>query len=317
MFSLPTEKLLEKQQRQMFLRRLIRRVFIDDWLIKVFALIITFALWFGVTGLNSPIKTRLNSVTLKPRISSELEITNSPVTEVDLVVSGDKRKIEPIRSESLVVSFDLTDATAGEQVVNLTPENVSVELPTGVKLEEIRPNKIAIKLENVIEREVSVKPEIEGNPANGYEIYSLSVVPPKVRVRGPESFVKSLEFISTDQVNIEDRTADVVSRQVALNIVNPKVTLLDAVVDVIVNIGEKRIERLFVVPVQEVENRTVAIVLYGGQSLINNMHRDNLQARVVQNEAGEEIIHLTLPSVVQGKLEIRRPRSDKLIVAYN
>lgn len=307
MFSFPTEKFLEKEQRQIFLRRIVRRVFYDDGLIKLFALLITFALWFGVTGLRSPITTRLNSVSLKPRVSSELEITNSPVTEVDLVITGDKRKIDQLNSENLIVSFDLTDAKAGEQVIELTPENVNVELPTGVKLEEIQPNKIAVKLENVLEREVAVRPEIEGNVAEGYEIYSVVALPQKVRVRGPESFVKSLDFVSTEEISVENQKADFNVQQISLNLVNPKVTVLDAVVNVVFKIGERRIERLFILPAQsETNGKTATVVLYGAQSLLNNLRQDNLQVQMLKNEAGVESLQLNLPAEIQGQVEIRK-----------
>jgi uncharacterized membrane protein YdfJ with MMPL/SSD domain len=53
MFSFTTDDILEKEQRQIFLRRAVRRVFYDDWLIKLFALLITLALWLGVTGLRA------------------------------------------------------------------------------------------------------------------------------------------------------------------------------------------------------------------------------------------------------------------------
>lgn len=307
MFSFPTEKILEKEQRQIFLRRLVRRVFYDDGLIKLFALLITFALWFGVTGLRAPITTRLNNVTLKPRVSSELEITNSPVTEIDLVITGDKRKIDQLNSENLIVSFDLTDARAGEQVVELTPENVNVELPTGIRLEEIQPNKIALKLENVLEREVVVRPEIEGSVAEGYEIYSAVALPQKVRVRGPESFVKSLDFVSTEAISVENQNADFNVQQVSLNLVNPKVTVLDAVVNVVFKIGERRIERLFILPAQsETNGKTATVVLYGAQSLLNNLRQDNLQVQMLKNEAGDESLQLNLPAEIQGQVEIRK-----------
>lgn len=307
MFSFPTEKIFEKDQRQIFLRRLVRRVFYDDWIIKVFALLITLALWFGVTGLRAPITTRLNNVTLKSRVSNELEITNSPLTEVDLVITGDKRRIDQINSENLVVSFDLTDATAGVQEILLTPENVNVELPTGVKLEEIQPNKIAVKLENVLEREIPVKPEIEGNVAEGFEIYSAVSLPPKVRVRGPESFVKSLDFVSTEEINVENQQSDFNVQQVALNVVNPKITLLDAVVDVVFRIGERRIERLFIVPVEsETEGKTATVVLYGARSLLNNLRQDVLKVQLLKTESGSESLQLVLPGEIQGQVEIRR-----------
>lgn len=307
MFSFPTEKIFEKEQRQILLRRLIRRVFYDDWLIKVFALLITLALWFGVTGLRAPVAARLNNVTLKPNVSIDMEITNSPVTEVNLVVIGDKRKVEPINAENLIVSFDLTDAKAGEQVIQLTPENVNVELPTGVKLEEIQPNKIAVRLENVMERDVPVKPEIEGNVAEGYEIYSAFSLPPKVRVRGPESFVKSLDFVSTEEINVENQQSDFNVQQVALNVVNPKITLLDAVVDVVFKIGERRIERLFIVPVEgETEGKTATVVLYGARSLLNNLRREILKVQMLETESGNESLQLVLPAEIQGQVEIRK-----------
>lgn len=307
MFSFPTEKLLEKEQRQIFLRRLVRRVFYDDGLIKLFALLITLALWLGVTGLRAPITTRLNSVSLKPRVSSNLEITNSPATEVDLIITGDKRKIDQINSENLIVSFDLTEAQAGEQVIQLTPENVNVELPTGVKLEEIQPNKIAVKLETVQEREVAVRPDIEGSVADGFEIYSAVALPQKVRVRGPESFVKSLDFVSTEKINVENQQADFNVQQVPLNVVNPKITLLDAVIDVVFKIGERRIEKLFIVPVQsETEGKTATVVLYGARSLLNNLRKENLKVQILKNEVDEDSLQLNLPAGIQGQVEIRK-----------
>lgn len=307
MFSFHTENIFEKEQRQAFLRRLIRRVFYDDWLIKVFALLITLALWFGVTGLRAPITTRLNNVTLKSRVSNDLEITNTPVSEVDLVVTGDKRKIDQINSENLVVSFDLTDAQAGEQLVQLTPENVNVELPTGVRLEELQPNKIAVKLENVLEREVPVKPELEGSVAEGYEIYSVVPLPQRVRVRGPQSFVRSLDSVSTEEISVENQQADFNIQQVALEVVNPKITLLDAVVDVVIKIGERRIERLFIVPVEsESGGKSATVVLYGARSLLNNLRQENLSVQMLRNESGSESLQLVLPAEIQGQVEIRK-----------
>lgn len=307
MFSFTTEDILEKEHRQIFLRRLFRRVFIDDWLIKLFALLITLALWFGVTGLRAPITTRLANVSLKPRVSSNLEITNSPVTEVDLVITGDKRRIEQIYSDNLIVSIDLTDAGAGEQVIQLTPENVNLELPTGVKLEEIQPNRIAVRLENVLERDVVVRPEIEGSVAEGFEIYSVVSLPQKVRIRGPESFVKSLDFVSTDKINVENQQADFNVQQIPLNVVNPKVTLLDTVVDVILKIGEQRIEKLFIVPVQsETEGKNATVILYGARSVLNNLRKDILQVQLSKNEAGEESLQLIMPAEIQGQVEIRK-----------
>ncbi len=307
MFSFPTENFFQKEERQIFVRRLFHRVFLEDWLIKATALFITLALWLGVTGLRAPITTRLNNVGLKLRVSNDMEITNSPVQEVDLVITGDKRKIDQIKQNDLVVSLDLVDVQTGDRIVQVTPENVNVELPTGVRLEEVQPNKIAVKLEKVEEREITVKAETEGNLDENFEIYSITVVPTKVRIRAPESYIKTLDFVSTEKINVENRREDFTARQVALNVVNPKATLLDATVDVSFKIGEKRVERLFSVPVKtESGTKTATVALYGGRSILEAVKAENLQVEILKNDAGENSPQIILPVEIQGQVEVRK-----------
>lgn len=307
MFSLPTEKNFQKEERQSFISRIFRRIFLEDWLIKLIALFITLGLWLGVTGLRAPITTRLNNVNLKLRVSNEIEITNSPVQEVDLVITGDKRKIDQIKQSDLMVSLDLADAQAGDRTVQISPDNVNIELPTGVRLDEIQPNKIAVKLEKVAEREIEVKAETEGNPAENFEIYGETVSPKKVRVRGPESYIKSLDFLSTEKINVENLQEDFTAKQVALNVVNPKATLLDTAVDVTFKIGEKRIERLFSIPFKsENANKTATVILYGGRSILESIKPENLQVEIIKNDAGEDAPQVILPTEILEKVEIRK-----------
>ena len=305
--NLSPEHFFQKEQRQISIRRLLQRLFLDDWVIKALALAITFALWLGVTGLRTPTRERLRNIALTMRVSNEMEITNSPVQEVDIVVMGDKRKIDQIKREDLVVSLDLVEAQPGDRTVQITPENVSVELPTGVRLEEIQPNKIAVKLEVVEEREIPVKADTEGSIADGFEIYSQTVLPGKVKVRGPSSFIKSLESISTETINLENRQADFAAQQVGLNLVNPKITLIDTVVDVLFKIGEKRIERLFILPIKTNDKKgTATVVLYGVRSVLDALRPENLQVEVVNTESGEKSLRLLVPADIQGKVEIRK-----------
>lgn len=301
------ENFFQKDEQKTFFRRLFRKLFLDDWLMKLIALVITLALWFGVTGLREPITTRFNNLTLQPRLSNNFEITNSPVTEVALVITGDRRKIDLIKPENLIVSIDLTDVQTGEQIIQLTPDTVNIELPTGVKVVEVQPNKIAVKIEAVEEREIPVRAETEGNLAEGFEIYSTTVLPQKIRVRAPSSFIKSLEFVSTEKINIDNRQADFTVQQISLNIVNPKITKLDTTVDVAFRIGEKRIERLFLVPTQtDSEEKKATVILYGARSVLGNLTLENLKVELVKNDAGENSLRLMLPADIQDKVEIRK-----------
>lgn len=305
-----TEKFFRKDQRKQFFSRLFRKIFLEDWVMKLVALVITLALWFGVTGLREPITIRQNGITLQPRLSNDLEITNSPITEVSLVLTGDRRKIDLIKSENLIVSIDLTDVPPGPHDILLTPETVNIELPSGIKIDEIQPNKISVTLETVEEREIPVLVETEGSVAEGFEIYGKpTVIPEKVRVRGPSSFVKSLEFVSTEKIKIENRQADFTAQQVPINVVAPKVTKLDAMVDVSFRVGEKRIERLFLVPVETEEGtKRVKVILYGARSIMEGVTSENLRVEFVKNEAGANVPRVTLSPELVGKVEIREPK---------
>ncbi len=302
------EKFFQKGEWQFSLRHLFRRIFLEDWLIKVIALFITVALWLGVTGLRAPTTERLRDVTLKPRVSDTIEATDISVQEVDLLVTGDKRKIDQIKEENLIVVLDLTDVQAGDRTIQITSENVNVELPTGVRLEEVQPNKIAVKLETVTEREIAVKVEIEGTVPENFEVYSKTVAPQKVRVRGPENFIKSLDSVPTEKVNLKNRQEDFTAQRIPLNIADSKVTVLDTnVVDVAFRIGEKRIERLFTVSVQTTtEKKTATVILYGGRSVLESLKAENLRVEIVKNEAGETSLNLVLPPELQDKFEIRK-----------
>src|SRR3982751_1063972 len=89
-------------------KHLVRKVFLEDWALKVIALVITLGLWFGVTGLSTPTTKRL-TIPLSLNVSSNAMITNTPQDEVDIEISGDKRKVEQLNRTELTAYIDLTD----------------------------------------------------------------------------------------------------------------------------------------------------------------------------------------------------------------
>jgi YbbR domain-containing protein len=288
-----------------FVKQILRKVFLEDWLIKLVALFVTLSLWLGVTGLSTPTTTRLTGIPLTLRFPSNTEITNSPPNDVDIVITGDKRRIDQINRNDLVISVDLANAQPGDLVIQLTPDNVNLALPTGVKLDEIYPNRITVRLEVVEEKEVSVVIETEGELPDGLEIYEQSVVPELVRVRGPASFIKALTSVSTERIQLSERREDFVARQVPLNLANPKAVVVEAVVDVLFKIGERRMERVLLVPIGDETGRRAKVVLFGPRSLVIGLRPDDLTVEIIRNETGEVGPKLTLPNEIIGRVEVK------------
>lgn len=301
------EKIFEREQQRAFWSRWLRKIFLDDWMMKVIALLITFGLWLGITGLRTPTSTTIRNIPLEMRVGNDLEVTSLPVKEVDIKITGDKGKLNQLSRESLLVSLDLTEVQPGERVVSITPANVNVELPAGIKLDGITPSIIPIKLEKVIERDVPVKAQTEGVLAEGYEIYGTIISPPTVRVNGPESFIRPLDSVSTEKVNVEGRQADFTAQQVSLNIVSPNVRPVDTtVVDVTFRIGERRIEKTFIVIARtETGERRVPVTLYGARSVVENLRSEDIKVEFVRSETGETATSVTLPPGILGQVEVR------------
>jgi hypothetical protein len=304
------EKPRPGESRRPFVRLVFKRIFVDDWMLKLTALVITFALWFGVTGLSTPTTKRL-TVPLVPSIATNVEIINNPRETVDIVVSGDRRRVDQISSSDLVATLDLRDVAPGDWVISLSPETVSVSLPQGVKLLEVQPNGIPINLETVEEKNVDVKVVLSGNPAPGYEVYSASVLPAKIGVRGPASFVKTLESVDTDPIDIEGRARDFTARQVPVGVSNPKASVLNTVVDVIFRIGEKRVERSFSIPlsgspvaIAGLDGRTAHFTLYGPRTPI--MAAEPGDFRIEPSATDEGQPRLVLPPALENVAEVRK-----------
>lgn len=297
------ERSNHREPRKLFFKHIVRKIFFEDWALKLIALVITFGLWLGVTGLSTPTTKRI-TVPLVPSISNNIEITNTPIEAVDIVISGDKRRIGQINPADLSASLDLTDVAPGDRVVSLTPENVYVALPQGIRLDEVQPSRIVIKLEAVEEREIEVRAQTTGEPAAGYEVYNTSVLPPKIRVRGPAGFIRTLDFVETGTIDISGRKEDLTARQVPVSVANPKAAVLNTVVDVYFRIGERRVERRYSIAVPGSPTRTASFTIFGPRSLLSQTRPDAFKLVDIDPDQGDEP-RLILPPELQDRVEVR------------
>ncbi|MEJ7623531.1 MAG: CdaR family protein [Pyrinomonadaceae bacterium] len=299
-----TDKMTPEASRQVLVRHLLRKVFLEDWALKLFALVITLALWVGVTGLSSPTTSRL-TVPLNLNISSNAQITNEPQGEVTILISGDKRRIEQINRSELTASIDLTDMPAGDRIVSLTPDVIYVPLPQGVKVIEVETRRIAVKLETVEEKELEVKVETKGAAAAGYEVYSVNVVPSRISVRGPASIVRMLEYVQTERIDLAGKKEDFSGRQIPVISPNPQAAVLNTFVDVFFRIGEKRVERMFSVGITGESTRTATFILYGARSVLSRARTDQFTVELTKDEFGTDSPRVILPADWPKSIEIR------------
>lgn len=294
------------EPHKLFLKHILRKIFLEDWAMKLVALVITFGLWVGVTVISRGKQTSDRfTVGLNLRPADNAAVTNAPVQEVEIRVRGLDEKIEKIQRKDLEVYVDLSELPSGENVITLSPDNVSVPLPEGVKLIDLQPSRIAVTIETIKENEIAVKAVTVGTPENGFEVYGEpTALPQKVSVRGPASLVNAIDQLLTDKIPLDGRREDFTARQIPVSAANNKVTIFNTVVDVFVRIGEIRVERPISVPIPGQPGKTATATLYGPKTIVTKLKPTEIKFEIIKNESGSETVKFDLPP----EIEVRNPK---------
>ncbi len=291
-----------------FARHILRKIFLEDWGLKLLALAITLALWLGVTGLSTPMR-RSMTVPLNTIISNDAIVTNTLRQDIEVVLSGDKRRFEQLNSGDISATLYLTDLPPGSWVMSLTPDTISLNnLPQGITLDEVRPGNMAVKLDSVAEKDVVVRVDTIGATAPGFEVYSTTVTPPRIRVRGPANLMTLVDYVQTDKIDLTGKREGFSVRQITVNSPNPNAAVLSTVVDVFVEIGERRIERSFSVPVSGEPGKFANFTIFAPRTLVQEAKVDDFKVEVFLDDGGELKPRLILPESLDAVSEVRSLR---------
>jgi YbbR domain-containing protein len=294
--------------------KFVRKVFVEDWSLKLLSLAIALMLWLVVTSQNEPVTTHV-SVQLNFVRPQSLDIGNDPPRTVDVTLTGSRSKLDNLSALDMVATIDITDQKAGERVWRLA-DKAQISLPQGVKVDSFLPGAITVRLEQIIERQLPVVPKVEGSPAEGYEVYSATPEPGAVTVRGPESRVNALDKAPTEAIRLTGLKDSFNTAEIVIDISDPKVDLVDSHVKVHVELGERRVEKSFVdVPITtqsgiKVEPRLATVSLLGPPRLLEELKKEDI--KLVIDSGGSEP-RLELPSALQGKVILKSIKPSKFI----
>jgi len=298
------------------LEKVVRKVFVEDWNLKLLSLGITLVLWLLVTGQNQPVTAHVN-VQLNFIRPQSLEISNDPPKTVDVMLTGSRSKLDNLSSLDLVATVDITDQRGGERVLRLA-DKAQIVLPQGVRIDGFQPSAIAVRLEPIIQRELVVEAKVEGKPVDGYEVYAIRPSKSTIPVRGPESHVNQLQKAQTETIWLNGHKETFVAPNVAIDVSDPKIDLLDPILNVEIVIGEKRVEKNFTdVPVTttqgtSVQPATASVTVLGSASALEKLRAEDLKVVI---DTATQTPTLQLPQVFQGTVTLKSLQPSKFLTA--
>ena len=294
------------------LDKLLRRLFIEDWSLKLLSLAIALVLWLLVTGQNQPVTAHV-SVQLNFIRPPSLEISNDPPRAVDVMLTGSRNKLDDLTTLDLVATVDISDQRSGERVLRLA-DKAQIALPQGVKVDGFQPSAIPVRLEPIVERQVPIEPKIEGTAADGYEVYAVRANKGSVMLRGPESRVLALPKVATESIWLGGHKESFTATNVALDVPDPKVDLIDPVVSVEVDIGERRVEKsvsgvaVTAADGSRMQPASATVTVLGPSSMVDSLKPEDLKVVVDGNGP-----RLELPPAINGKVMMKLIQPGKFL----
>lgn len=294
------------------LDKLVRRIFVEDWSLKLLSLAIALVLWLLVTGQNQPVTAHVN-VQLNFIRPPSLEISNDPPRTVDVMLTGSRNKLDDLTTLDLVATVDISDQRAGERVLRLA-DKAQISLPQGVKVDGFQPSAIPVRLEPIVERQVPIEPKLEGKTADGYEVYAVRPNKGSVTLRGPESRVLALPKVMTESIFLGGHKESFMATNVALDVPDPKVDLIDPIVNVEVDVGERRVEKsisgvsVTAADGSDMEPERATVTVLGPSSVVDSLKPDDLKIVVDANGP-----RLEVAPALNGKVSMKSIQPDKFL----
>jgi YbbR-like protein len=174
--------------------------------LKVLALLITGVLWLSVAS-RPVVQVTFNNVPIVFKnlpISPNLTISKTETLSARVYLEGPRDQVDSLRASEVVVVGDMTGVEPGMRLISLQLD--TSRLPASIKAVEIAPSNVRVTVERVIEKDVPISPQFEGQPPPGYQVINSQITPATVRIEGAESEVRNIAEVSTETISLEGKT---------------------------------------------------------------------------------------------------------------
>lgn len=197
---------------------------------KVVSVIVAVVLWVVVLGSRAvEVSKEIPIIVTTP---SDLVISNDIPEKVVFKLSGPKAFLRAIldRPED-PIRVNLSGARTGLVTYRFFADNI--HLPIGVRVLQVNPPSMVVKLEAQKTKEVPVRLEMRGSLPEGYVLKHAEIAPRTIRIRGPESRVEGITEAPTSPIDLSQVTSslqmeaqfDVTRLGVRIEGVAPKISL--------------------------------------------------------------------------------------------
>jgi YbbR domain-containing protein len=166
---------------------------------KLLAAGVALLLW-GVSHGTKPVERGFDVPTALQGVPESLVVTDQSTDAVNIRVKGSQAALRSLSVADIEYVVDLSGAKPG--VTRHEVDAESVKLPRGAQIVSRSPSSIDFTLEPRGTKAVKVRADLAGEPAPGFVVAAVEVVPLRVRITGARREVLRLSEVVTETIDV-------------------------------------------------------------------------------------------------------------------
>jgi YbbR domain-containing protein len=174
-----------------------------DARLKLLSLVLATFTWFFVKGVTSDSRV-IEGVPVEVKARSGLTVLQTSAATISVTVRGTPEDVRQVSRQDLSAVVDLTDdSRLGPITKKLTPK--SVRHSRRVQVAEVEPAEVTVNVDQMVERELPVQPQLAGEMPSSLSIERVVTDPETVKVKGPKMLLTGMANIATLPIDVTGR----------------------------------------------------------------------------------------------------------------
>lgn len=168
----------------------IGRVFESKIFLAVVSLVLSVIFWYYTVWVSGPQAIeRILEVPVRVKNPPDKVVIEQDLNSVEVSLRGSKNVVSELTPKDVEAFVDLSGLKPG--VYRL---QVQALVPSGIQVARIRPPFVVVSIRELVDKEVSLRVLTVGNPAEGFLLDEIKVVPKSVVVRGPKDLLDKISY---------------------------------------------------------------------------------------------------------------------------
>lgn len=142
-------------------------------------------------------------------LEEDLVVTDLSSDVINVRILGSRAALRNVRASELVYPLEVTGGRRGTAEYEVDVSRIDPDLPRAARIVSRSPSHLQVRFERKGRKAVGIRADVEGAPAEGYQMASVDVIPRRVWLAGARSQVLRLREVVTEPIDISGATETV------------------------------------------------------------------------------------------------------------